>query len=289
MKSFKEELLKSLNTKQFPKSIQRLIDNGIVQECEEINGIYYLLFGFYLHNQDFYNYKSNFKMDFVFYERADVIYVGGLSVDNNGRVLKGIVTPYYLNVYTNDIDNIFGVNDSKTFPYIIGTPQIFNKNDRLHLMHIFPYDSYFRIFNLSTIKSNTWTSFLLKKESYEETSIKTYKGGCHVSHTECVSSYFGKIYEGTDYKGIQKYYGGLALVDNTVPIQFIEEKLNNKTLLNSIANKLICNPNKGLHELSNKCEKGFRSLSIATAFAGSEIRHGVTNIAYSISGLPIIE
>lgn len=283
--SFREELLKSLNTKQFPKSIQRLIDSGIVQECEEIDGIYYLLFGFYLHNQDFYNYRSYVKKDFVFHEKSDVIYAGGLSVDNKGIVLKGIVTPYYLNVHTNDVDNIFGVSGAKTLPYIVGTPQIFNKNDRLHLMHIFPFGEFFKVFNLSTIKSNTWASFFQGKESYEETSVVKYKVGVN----DVCSSYFGKVYNGYDYEGLQRYYGKYVEVGDTVPIQFVEEKLNNKTLLTSIANKLMCNPNNGLHELSKNCKEGFRSLSIATAYAGSEIRQGTTNIARSLSGLPIIE
>ena len=69
--SFREELLKSLNTKQFPKSIQRLIDSGIVQECEEIDGIYYLLFGFYLHNQSF----PNFQLDVILYCLTFLLFV----------------------------------------------------------------------------------------------------------------------------------------------------------------------------------------------------------------------
>ena len=281
MKAFREELLKSLKYNSYPRYIQSLVDRGMVQECEEIEGIYYLMFAFCLHNQDFYNYKSNVKTDFVFHSMSDVIYVGGLSVDNKGRVLKGIVTPYYLNIRGNDTYDIFGEDNTKKLPYIIGTPQLFNKNDKLKIRHLFPCDESFMIFNLSTVKSTTWRDFLLGEESYKDTSFN--------ENNKYACSYFGGVYSWNGIKIQKKYYGVYAEAGDAVPIQFVEEKLNNKTLLTSIAHKLICNPNKGLHELSKNCEKGFRSLSIATAYAGSEIRQGTTNIARSLSGLPIIE
>ena len=84
--NFREELLK-VASNNYPKIIQDLLDSGIIQECQVIDGIYYISFGFHLKHQPFYNYKSDsYYFNFIHYEeKEEVIYVGGMAVDINGN------------------------------------------------------------------------------------------------------------------------------------------------------------------------------------------------------------
>ena len=56
--NFREELLKAMGN-NYPKAIQDLLDSGIIQECQVIDGIYYIDFAFHLKHQIFYNYQDS--------------------------------------------------------------------------------------------------------------------------------------------------------------------------------------------------------------------------------------
>ena len=56
--NFREELLK-VASNNYPKIIQDLLDSGIIQECQVIDEIYYISFGFHLICPIFYNYEDN--------------------------------------------------------------------------------------------------------------------------------------------------------------------------------------------------------------------------------------
>ena len=237
--NFKESLLKIKYNFCYPDSIQNLLDNGIIRDCQVIDGIYYIEFAFHLRRQPFYNYQDEHYLNFIYYEIKDeVIYVGGMAIDEEMNILKGIIYPFYINSSISDQNK-----PSLLMPYTYGIPQIINKANKLKIDNFFT-SNHCKVFNLITESNVAWAQFALNAENYENTFIPCDDNGEQTDYPDywnCVS-YFGKLLDNKDrLKGIKKYSGVLVGPENSVPLSFVENYLKNKNLQSSIAAKIYYN------------------------------------------------
>lgn len=279
---FKEALLKAKNN-DIPKFIQDLLDLGLIQECETIDGIYYINFAYYLIGEDFFNYKNGYVLDFSQLETFDVLYIGGLALNNKGKILKGIIHPYYLK------GNLNG--DNATVPYTLGTPQIFYKSYNLSINDLFiPRVKGIRIFNLLTNFNNVWADFLLNKASYENTNIIGDNNGKEIYEPQWDNdiTFFGKILSESGKCYIKPYFGSIGYVYNSFPIFSAEEKLQDRTISSKIANMIYCQnrAEETATEAAKINKEGMKFIGSSIVVAGLDIRKGTSNIANALNQHP---
>lgn len=293
MSSFKESLLHAKSS-NLPKCVRDLVDVGLVQECETIDGIHYISFAFQLHDAAFYNYRNNvYKSDFIAIAFADVMYAGGFAVNDDGNILKGIIYPYYYNFHSEEDCEMFGVKNILV-PYTKGTPQIINKADKLKLNNFFVSNKYFRAFNLATNLSDTWVNFASGKESYANTYMmcdeeenlfepNDWNDFTFYGHVKCEKDF--------QYKFTHKYTGQSITKSNAITVSFVEKKLEDNSILSSIANKIFCvnETIKGQIESAKIVKEGMEFIGNSNQCAGINIRKGVSNIANAVNPRPDIK
>ena len=290
MSSFKDALLEA-KSNQLPKCIQNLIDVGLLQECETIDGIHYVSFAFQLNNATFYNYRNGrYASDFIDVARVDAMYAGGFAVNDKGKILKGIIYPYYYNFYKEEDCKMFGGNNMLV-PYIKGVPQIINKIDNLKLKDFFISDKIFRVYNLATNLSDTWVNFISGKESYTNTHMLCDENGELYEPNECNDlTFYGRVKNEKDfqYKYTKKYQGEYITKSNAITVSFVEKKLEENTISSSIATKIFCanETNKSRIESAKINKEGMEYMGKSIQSAGLNIRAGVSNIANVLNPHP---
>ena len=287
--NFREELLKAKDNYKMPESIQKLLDSGIIQGVETIDGINYINFAFYLNEVNVYNYKKQkFASDFWRCECIDVIYVGGMAVDNQYNILKGVIYPFYTKMHTKDEFEIFGKNMS-FLPYIQGTPQLIDKTDNLKLNNFFHTNDSFTVFNISTDFSDVWSEFAAGKESYKNTSIIKSRYGFNIAPIPGYNdiTYFGTVFSEENFEivGVNKYYGSTLTHGSAIPISFVEKELKHESVLSSIATKIYCNDsyNKSRIKAAEIQKEGMNNIAKSIITASYNIRQGESNIANALN------
>lgn len=290
MNSFKESLL-NVKSSQLPKCVQDLVDVGLVQECETINNIHYISFAFQLHDVAFYNYRNNvYDNDFIAISFADVMYAGGFAVNDKGNILKGIIYPYYYNFCNEKDCEMFGVKNILV-PYTKGTPQIINKVDKLKLNNLFISNKYFRVFNLATNLSDTWVNFALGKESYANTFMLCDEDNNLFEPSDWNDlTFYGQVKCETDFKHkfIHKYTGKSITKSNAITVEFVEKKLEDNSILSSIATKIFCTDKacKSRIKSAKITKEGMECMCKSIQNAGSNIYIGLSNIANAVESRP---
>lgn len=283
--NFREELLKAMGN-NYPKAIQDLLDCGIIQECQVIDGIYYINFAFHLKHQKFYNYQDGDFYNFLRCEEKDeVIYSGGMAIDKKMNILKGIIYPFYIN---SPISN--QSESSMLMPYVYGTPQIINKSYNLKISDFFS-PNYCRIFNLITDSNIAWAQFILNIENYKGTYIPCDENGKQIiepNDSNDIDYYGNLIDKNGKFYGLKRYGGIIVSSENSVPISFVESYLKNKNLQSSIATKIYCNneTNKTTIKSAEINKEGLVDIGEAIFIAGMNIRKGTSNIANALNRHP---
>lgn len=287
---FREELLKAKYSYKTPEFIQQLFESGIIQGVETIDGIHYINFAFYLKNDLVYNYKKQkFASDFWCCECIDVIYVGGMAVDNQYNILKGIIYPFYTKMHTKDEFEIFD-KDMSLLPYIQGIPQLIDKTDNLKLNNFFHTNDSFTVFNISTDFSDVWVEFALGKESYKNTYIIKSRYGYNIAPIAGYNdiTYFGTVFSEENFEivGVNKYYGSTLTHGNVIPISFVEKELEHISILSSISNNIYCTKisNESRIEAAEIQKEGMNNISKSIVFTGCKIKTGANNIAAALNG-----
>lgn len=290
MSSFKDALLNA-KSNQLPECIQNLIDVGLLQECETIDGVHYISFAFQLNNATFYNYRNGkFGKDFIEIAYIDTIYAGGFAVNDKGRILKGIIYPYYYNFHTEEECKMFGENNI-LIPYIKGTPQIINKVDNLNLNNFFILNKYFRVYNLATNLSDTWVNFASGNESYANTYMVCNEKNELFEADICNDfTFYGHVINENDrqHKYTKFYPGECITKSNAITISFVEKKLEDHTISSSIATKIFCvnETNKARIKSAEINKEGMKYMGKSIQLAGLNIRAGASNIANVLNPRP---
>ena len=290
MSSFKDALLHA-KSNQLPKCIQNLIDAGLLQECETINDVYYVSFAFQLNNTTFYNYRNSlYRSDFIEIAWIDAMYVGGFAVNDEGKILKGIIYPYYCNFHNEEECEMFGGNNILV-SYIKGTPQIINKGDNLKLNDFFISNKFFRAYNLATNLSDTWVNFISNKESYANTYMLCDENDELFEPNDFNSlTFYGCVMNKNNlqYKYTKKYPGEYINKSNAITVSFIEKKLEDYTISSSIATKIFCvnKTNKSRIKSAEINKESMKYIGESIHGAGLNIRKGLSNIANALNPHP---
>lgn len=264
--NLKEEL-NQIKCKNIPLKIQSLLDNGLIQECEELNGIYYITFAFRIIDKLLYNYEYKYARNFVFAEYCSIIYCGGMAIDSKLKVIRGVIYPYYYDYCENS--DLF--DTSATIKQVIpGTPQIITKAMNTKLSDWFTDDG-FKVFNLITNKSNTWGLFINENESYNGCDAYLSDDGIISPDELDESSYFGNAYRFSDYKKlgwILRYKPIIVSSGDVLTLEYISKFINSNTLSKSIIANIYC----------------ANAISKAIQHSGNQIKEGFKNIEYKRKG-----
>lgn len=267
---FKTELniLKDKKGGGNPSNIQRLIDNGLLQQCEECDGIYYVTFAFRVVNRPVYNYEyekgnSNFELC----EICSVIYCGGMAIGPDMSILKGVIYPYYYGFKLSD-SSLFDTTISNN-SIIRGTPQIIYKNMGTKLEDWFS-DKFFSAYNILTNDANAFADFIKGEENYE---------GCRVymkdKFERCdYGNFYGYINQAVnDRTKILHCPPTLLFPSDVVTLEWVSDFIKDETINRNIATKIYCSNiiKKSLNNIGNNISRGAHELSENLYRAGSTV------------------
>ena len=264
--NLKEELAK-IKSRNIPSSIQKLIDKGVIQECEEMNKIYYITFAFEIIDAPVYNYEYRDSSLTNFSERefCSIIYCCGMALDSKLNVLRGIIYPYYFDY---DKDSWLFKSDTPIKQLVtIGTPQIICKNMKTKLKDWFTSDG-FKLFNVVTDNANAWADFINGNEKYKDTMVVLDKNGYLIGPDKyCETQYYGNLfsYENNKPLGLHRYVPFIASSSQVVTIDYVSKYLNDQEINRNIASKIYCT----------------NSISSSIKTVGKSIKQGMDNVAKS--------
>lgn len=264
--NLKEELAK-IKSRNIPSSIQKLIDKGVIQECEEMNNIYYITFAFEIIDAPVYNYEYRDRSLTNFSERefCSIIYCCGMALDSKLNVLRGIIYPYYFDY---DKDSWLFKSDTPIKQLVtIGKPQIICKNMKTKLKDWFTLNG-FKLFNIVTDNTNAWADFINGNEKYKGTRVVLDKHGYFIYPDEyCDTQYYGNLfsYENNKPLGLHRYVPFIASSSQAVTIDYVSKYLNDQEINRNIASKIYC----------------ANSISSSIKTVGKSIKQGMDNVARS--------
>ena len=264
--NLKEELAK-IKSRNIPSSIQKLIDKGVIQECEEMNNIYYITFAFEIIDAPVYNYEYRDRSLTNFSERefCSIIYCCGMALDSKLNVLRGIIYPYYFDY---DKDSWLFKSDTPIKQLVtIGKPQIIYKNMKTKLKDWFTLNG-FKLFNIVTDDTNAWADFINGNEKYKGTMVVLDKHGYFVYPDEYRDTqYYGNLfsYENNKPLGLHRYVPFIASSSQAVTIDYVSKYLNDQEINRNIASKIYC----------------ANSISSSIKTVGKSIKQGMDNVARS--------
>lgn len=278
---FKSEL-NTIKCKTIPSSVSKLIDNGLIQDCEELDNVYYITFGFRIKDKPIYNYElSNFYSNFAIKEYCSVIYCGGLAINSKSEILRGIIYPYYFDYQKDSIlleNPISGISE-----IVSGTPQIITKNMKIKLSDCFTSLG-FKLYNVITDKSNSWEDFIKNKENYN--NCRVYSENYTIIEPEegIDSNFYGYCYDwrtGSKMGTIYRYNPVFVSLAESVPLNYITDFIKNDTLNKNIVANIYC-ANAISHSIKNAgndIKKGLNNVSAAVIINGEKNKTGLNNIA----------
>lgn len=256
------EELKKISGRSIPYAIQVLLDNGLIQECEEVGGVYYITFVFRLLENQLYNYKDTpTHRNFSRSTNCDIFYYGGMAISQDMTVLKGIIYPFY---ESQDEDNELFETFLGTNQLEFGTPQIITKNMHTSLHDWFKFGG-FTVYNLFTSDAMVWGEFKQSKESYDGCKCFIDEKGKNVGGT-----YYGYQFSETTYKKLNdepnKYKPVIALPNNSLTISTIERILGSDNLRREIAGRIY-----SANIIGNSITKGCKVISDSNHYIGNNI------------------
>lgn len=259
--TLREELNK-INGRNVPKDIQELLDNGLIQECEEVDSIYYITFSFRLLDNLLYNYKeSPTSKNFTRITNCDIFYYGGMAISQDMAVLKGIIYPFYESQDENNelFKTFLGTNQLE-----FGTPQIITKNMHTSLYDWFKFGG-FTVYNLFTSDAMVWGEFKQSKESYDGCKCIINEKGENIG-----GAYYGYQFSETTNKKLSnepnKYKSVIALPNNSLTISTIERILDSDNLRREIAGRIY-----SANIIGNSVEKGCKTIGDSNYYIGKSI------------------
>ena len=264
--NLKEELAK-IKSRNIPSSIQKLIDKGVIQECEEMNKIYYITFAFEIIDAPVYNYEYRDSSLTNFSERefCSIIYCCGMALDSKLNVLRGIIYPYYFDY---DKDSWLFKSDTPIKQLVtIGKPQIICKNMKTKLKDWFTLNG-FKLFNIVTDNANAWADFINGNEKYKDTMVVLDKNGYLISPDKyCETQYYGNLFSCENNKplGLHRYVPFIASSSQAVTIDYVSKYLNDQEINRNIVSKIYC----------------ANSISSSIKTVGKSIKQGMDNVARS--------
>lgn len=159
-KSLEDILNNMIVEKPYPSQIQKIFDNGIIQEISERNGFYIMLFSFQHKGKCLMSYMSTSRDICLMNDEYmnEIAYVGALIVDGKYKIHRGVLESFLRDSNGN---------------YEMNTTQLLTKDDGLKLSHLFQ-DRYFDSMILPIAVTDISTAW--------RDSITNYHYGYHHGH-----------------------------------------------------------------------------------------------------------
>lgn len=283
--NFRDEL-NNIKCNALPLGIQKLLDNGLIQQCEEIDNIYYITFAFRVKHERVYNYHGDYYHNFVKTEQCNTMVCGGMALNSRLKVLKGIIYPYYFDYQQNG--KVFEMSD-KTKPIIMGTPQIICKNANTELKDWFVDDT-FKIFNVVTDDANAWSDMVKGQEDYSTSRVYVdeddniidnddkYGDGCLYGHVY--------LFETGKRTGcIHCYEPIIVNSHDAITLDYVSNYLNDGNLTRNIAARIYCAEtiSKSINDHGHTIKDGLNNVADSNITNGMLICNSINNIANEMS------
>lgn len=262
-KSLEDVLNNMIVEKPYPPQIQKIFDNGIIQEISERNGFYIMLFSFQAKGKCIMSYMSTSRKIYLMYDEyeKEIVYIGALIVDSKYNIHRGVLESFLKN---------------KDGNYEMNTTQLLVKNDGLKLSNLFSnkyYDSMILPIVVTDI-STAWRD-----------SITNYHYGFPCGeNTEPIYDDYGTYY------GIMKDIYTFINRSNFTSVESIERNIkfgiNKQTILTklncaSIIGKSIESAGK---KIGKSIDDGCENIARSNFIIGHSIRIAGTRIANGVNG-----
>lgn len=281
--NFRDEL-NNIKCNALPLGIQRLIDNGLIQQCEELDNIYYITFAFRTKYKRVYNYHGVYYHNFIKSEQCNTMICGGMALNSKLQVLKGIIYPYYSDYKQNG--EVFKMLD-QTNPIIRGTPQIICKNANTELKDWFVNDT-FKIFNVVTDDANAWSDMVKGQEDYSTSQVYVDENDKEVDGdeygNECFYGYAYLFDTGKKTKSIHHYKPIIVDSRNVVTLDYVSSYLNDKDLNRNIAARIYCAEtiSSGINAHGRMVKDGLYGIAESNIINGRLIGKAINNTANEV-------
>ena len=282
--NFRDEL-NNIKCNALPLGIQKLLDNGLIQQCEELDNIYYITFAFRTKYKRVYNYHGVYYHNFVKSEQCNTMVCGGMALDSKLRVLRGIIYPYYSDYEQNG--DIFEISD-KNRPIIMGIPQIICKNAHTKLKDWF-INNTFKIFNIITDDANAWSDMIKGEEDYSTSQVYIDKDGNIVDYYEYGDEcFYGRIYSfetGEETERIHRYKPIIVDSHDAITLEYASNYLNDENINRNIATRIYCTEtiSKSIEKHSYTIKDGLNNVADSNITNGMIIGKSINHIANEMS------
>lgn len=284
--NLKEELLK-IKTQNIPNEVQKIVDCGLIQECEVLGDICYITFAFKLNKKPTYNYRYIYDSDFIIRENCSAIYCGGVALDNSLKILKGVIYPYFFDIPNKS--ELFGevLNYEGIYKYSKGIPQILTKNMGIKLSDLFPSAATFKIYNLVTDNADCFGNFVKKKATYRNTRVPVDEKQHIVEVDYDDDTFFGAMYEyktGRELKKVYPYGPILADIKNVVTFGYVEGFLKDCNILREITSKIYCTEkiSDSIEQLGYNIKAATNKVAKSIEFLGSANKTGMVGMSHEL-------
>lgn len=278
--NFREEL-NNIKCNALPLGIQKLLDNGLIQQCEELNDIYYITFAFRVKYGRVYNYHGVYYNDFIMSEQCNTMVCGGMALDSKLKVLRGIIYPYYSDYEQNG--EVFEMSD-KTKPIIMGTPQIICKKANTELKDWFSDDT-FKIFNVVTDDANAWSDMVKGQEDYNNSQVYVDEDDNKIDNDEygdgCFYGYAYLFETGKRTGCIHCYEPIIVDSRDAITLDYVSNYLNDENLTRNIAARIYCTEiiSKSIKDHGNTIKDGLNNVANSNVTNGILIGKSINHIA----------
>lgn len=266
-KSLEDVLNNMIVEKPYPSQIQKIFDNGIIQEISERNGFYIMLFSFQYKGKCLMSYMSTSRNIYLMNDEYmnEIAYVGALIVDGKYKIHRGVLESFLRDSNGN---------------YEMNTTQLLTKDDGLKLSHLFQdrcFDSMILPIAVTDI-STAWRD-----------SITNYHYGYHHGHNikpeyDDYGNYYGVVKD--IYTFISRCnFTSVESIERNVKFvidkQTILTKLNCASIIGKSVEKAGNKIGKSIKDGCDNIAKSNIMIGVSTQKAGTRVANGVNGCTYA--------
>lgn len=261
-KSLEDILNNIVEEKQLPKKIQKILDNGMIQEVSERNGYYIMFFSFQVKGKHIMEYMSR-HCDILMLDeeyKDEIYYIGAAIVDKKCMIQRAILESYIIDTEGN---------------IELNATQLLTKSDGIVLDELFK-DKYFDELILPICKTDMSTAW--------KDSITNYHYGYPKGDID------KPYYDYSTYYGVMKDIYTFIMRHNFTSIESIEKNIHSEVNKQAIVTKLNCASiiakaiERSGEKISTSISDGSMNIALSNIHIGSQIVKAGTRVANGYNG-----
>lgn len=262
-KSLEDVLNNMIVEKPYPSQIQKIFDNGIIQEISERNGFYIMLFSFKHKGSFIMSYMSTSRDIYLMCDEYmnEIAYIGALIVDSKYKIHRGVLESFLRDSNGN---------------YEMNTTQLLTKNDGLKLSHLFK-DKYFSSMILPIVVTDISTAW---RDSITNYNYGYPRGYNTKPEYDDYGNYYGVIKD--IYTFISRHnFTSVESIERNVKFGIDKQTILTKLNCASIIGKSV---EKAGNKIGKSIEVGCENIARSNFMIGSSIQKAGTRIANGVNG-----